>query len=273
MNPNPNKALWEKGDFTRIAASMRESGEAVVESIGIEPGMKVLDLGCGDGTTAVPAARRGADVLGVDISAPLVAAAKRRAAELGLENLTVREGDACALQGIEDHRFDRVISIFGAMFAPRPFDVAKEMVRVTRPGGRIVMGNWIPKDPTLVAQILAIASAYTPPPPEGFISPMTWGVESHVIERFGAAGVPAEKISFQRDTYTFNHPGSPAHFVGVFRDYYGPTMNAFDAARKNGREAELQSALEDLFARENRSGSDDTTSIPATFLRVTVTPG
>ena len=266
---NPNKALWEKGDFTRLAATMRESGDALVESIGVTKGMKVLDLGCGDGTTAVPEAKRGADVLGVDISRPLVEAANRRAKELGLANLTVREGDASDLQGIESGRFDLVVSIFGAMFAPRPFEVAKEMVRVTRPGGKIVMGNWIPNDPTLVAQILKISAAYTPPPPEGFISPMTWGVESNVIERFTGAGVPKENISFLRDTYTFNYKGTPSEFVALFRDYYGPTMNAFEAAAKTGRESALQKELEDLFARENRD-ENGATSITAVFLRVTV---
>jgi SAM-dependent methyltransferase len=268
---NPNKALWEKGDFTRIAATMRESGDALVGAIGVTKGMKVLDLGCGDGTTAVPSAKRGADVLGVDISRPLVEAGNRRAKEQGLANLTFREGDASDLQGIEDGRFDLAMSIFGAMFAPKPFEVAKEMVRVTRPGGRVVMGNWIPNDPTLVAQILKISAAYTPPPPDGFISPMTWGVESHVIERFTGAGVPKDRISFVRDTYTFNHPASPSDLVAVFRDYYGPTMNAFDAARKDGREGALQKELEELFEKQNRSGSTETTSIPATFLRVTVT--
>jgi ubiquinone/menaquinone biosynthesis C-methylase UbiE len=213
---NPNKALWEKGDFTRIAATMRESGEALVDAIGVTKGMKVLDLGCGDGTTAVPSAKRGADVLGVDISRPLVEAGNRRAKELGIANLTFREGDACDLQGIEDGRFDLAMSIFGAMFAPKPFEVAKEMVRVTRPGGRVVMGNWIPNDPTLVAQILRISAAYTPPPPEGFVGPMTWGVESHVIERFTGAGISKERISFVRDTYTFNHPAAPSDLVAVF---------------------------------------------------------
>ena len=139
---NPNKALWEKGDFTRIAQSMRESGEAVVESLAVEPGLKVLDLGCGDGTTAVPSARRGADVLGVDIARELVDAGNRRAQEHGLTNLRFQEGDACNLSGLAADTFDLVVSIFGAMFAPKPFDVAKELVRVTRPGGRIVMGNW-----------------------------------------------------------------------------------------------------------------------------------
>jgi ubiquinone/menaquinone biosynthesis C-methylase UbiE len=270
MNPNPNKALWEKGDFTRIAETMRESGDALVESIGITKGMKVLEVGGGDGTTALPGARRGADVLVVDISRNLVEAGNRRAREAGLSNLAFREGDACQLLGLEDGQFDLVVSIFGAMFAPKPFDVAKELVRVTRPGGRIVMGNWIPNDPTLVAQILKISAAFTPPPPEGFISPMTWGVESHVIERFTAAGVAKEKISFQRDTYTFNHAGPPSGFVAAFRDYYGPTMNAFEAADKAGRKESLQKELDELFARQNTTGRPDKTSIPATFLRVTV---
>ena len=267
---NPNQALWEKGDFTRISESMRGSGEALVRSIGVTKGLKVLDLGCGDGTTALPEAKLGADVLGVDIARNLVEAGNKRAKEQALTNLKFQQGDASDLNTLEDQSFDLVVSIFGAMFAPKPFDVAKEMVRVTRPGGRIVMGNWIPGDPTLVAQILKISSAYSPPPPEGFISPMTWGVESNVIERFGAAGIAPEKISCDRDTYTFNFPGSPAEFVAAFRKYYGPTMNAFAAAETNGREADLQRELETLFNEKNESQSKDATSIPATFLRVTV---
>ena len=267
---NPNKALWEKGDFTCIAETMRESGEALVETFGITKGLKVLDLGCGDGTTAIPEAKRGADVLGVDIAGNLVAAGNKRAKELGLANCKFQEGDASDMQGVQDRRFDLLVSIFGAMFAPKPFDVAKEMVRVTRPSGRIIMGNWIPNDPTLVAQILKICSAFTPPPPEGFVSPMTWGVESSVTDRFVAAGVAAEKISFARDMFTFNFPGTPAEFVGQFKNYYGPTMNAFEAAGKSGRVADLQTQLEDLFRAQNKSSRKDSTSIPATFLRVTV---
>jgi len=267
---NPNKALWEKGDFTRIAASMRESGESLVNALGITRGQKVLDLGCGDGTTAVPAAKLGADVLGVDIAQNLVEAGNRRAAELGLKNLRFQEGDASNLHDLAAATFDHVVSIFGAMFAPKPFDVAKEMVRVTKPGGRITMGNWIPNHPTLVAQILKISSAYSPPPPEGFISPMTWGVESHVVERFGAAGVPRENVSFVEDTYTFNYPAPPSALFDAFRKYYGPTMNAFEAAEKTGKAGELAKELEDLFNRQNKSASKNATSIPATFLRVTV---
>src|SRR5580765_6510506 len=252
---NPNKALWEKGDFTRIASTMRTSGEALAGRLGITKGMTVLDLGSGDGTTAVPEAQLGAEVLGVDIAANLVAAGNARAEALGLQNLRFQEGDATDLSGLDDESFDLVVSIFGAMFAPKPHDVAREMVRVTKPGGRIVMGNWIPNDPTLVAQILKISSAYAPPPPEGFISPMTWGVESHVIERFGGANIPKEKITFVRDTFTFNFPDAPAALVDSFRKYYGPTMNAFDAAEKNGRSAELQRELEELFQRQNTSAA------------------
>jgi ubiquinone/menaquinone biosynthesis C-methylase UbiE len=267
---NPNKTLWEKGDFTRIARSMRESGEALVQSLGLSKGLKVLDLGCGDGTTALPAARLGADLLGVDIAQNLVDAGNRRAKEHGLTNCKFQEGDASNLQDLEDQAFDLVVSIFGAMFAPKPFDVAREMVRVTRPGGRIVMGNWIPGHPTLVAQILEISSSYTPPPPEGFVSPMTWGIENNVIERFSMAGIPAGNITFAQDTFTFNYPGAPSALLQEFRAYYGPTMGAFEAAEKNGRAGDLQKELEALFNRENKSPDKNATSIPATFLRVTV---
>ena len=267
---NPNQSLWEKGDFTRIAETMRESGEALVQRIGITKGLRVLDLGCGDGTTALPAAKLGAEVLGVDIARNLVEAGKKRAQEHGLANCIFQEGDATNLHQLPDQTFDLAMSIFGAMFAPRPFDVAKEMVRVTRRGGRVVMGNWIPNDPTLVAQILKISSAYTPPAPEGFVSPMLWGVESHVIERFTAAGASRDKMTFIRDTFTFISAKSPAALVDDFRRYYGPTMNAFDAAEKSGRARELQRELEALFNSHNKSPNTHATSIPATFLRVTV---
>ena len=267
---NPNKALWEKGDFTRIAETMRKSGEELVDTIGVTKGMKVLDLGCGDGTTAIPEARLGAQVTGVDIARNLVAAGNAWAGKEGLHNIVFKEGDATDLGELEDESFDLVVSIFGAMFAPKPFDVAKEMVRVTKRGGRIVMGNWIPGDPTLVAQILKISSSYTPPPPEGFVSPMTWGVENNVMERFGSAGIPKENISVARDTYTFRAPYSPKEFVNLFKNFYGPTMNAFAAADKNGKTAVLEQELVDLFTSQNQSSSSDSCVIPATFLRITV---
>ena len=267
---NPNQALWEKGDFTRIAASMRGSGEALVDRIGVVKGLKVLDLGCGDGTTAIPAAKLGAEVVGVDIARNLVEAGNRRAKEEGLTNLEFQEGDASDLAKLSDGRFDLVVSIFGAMFAPRPFDVAKEMVRVTRPGGRIVMGNWIPGDPTLVAQLLKISSTYSPPPPDGFVSPMTWGIEENVVERFVAAGIPAAKILCERDTFVFESAGPPSQFLGSFRTYYGPTMNAFEAAGASDRVDDLLRELDALFNEQNQSANDQATTIPATFLRVTV---
>ncbi len=267
---NPNKALWEKGDFTAIASLMRASGDALVAKLGVEPGMRVLDLGCGDGTTAVPLAQLGADVTGIDIARNLVEAGNNRAASLGLKNLKFQEGDACDLEGVADDSFDLSISVFGAMFAPKPFDVAKEMVRVTKPGGRVMMGNWIPGDPTFVAQVLKISSAFTPPPPEGFISPMTWGVEANVLERFGAAGVQAEKISMVKDTFAFAIPDhGPEWVIDLFRQYYGPTMNAFEAAEKNGKTEELRSQLVALANAQNTDATGGTT-IAATFLRVTV---
>ena len=267
---NPNKALWEKGDFTRIADTMRQSGEELVEKLGVVKGMKILDLGCGDGTTAIPEAQLGAEVLGVDIAKNLVEAGNIRAKAAGLSHCTFQEGDACNLSELEDKSFDMVVSIFGAMFAPKPLDVAKEMVRVTKPGGTIVMGNWIPGDPTVVAQILKISSAYTPPPPDGFISPMTWGVEDNVIERFGQAGIVKESIKCTKDTFNFMARCSPTEYVSMFRNFYGPTMNAFDAAEKNGKTTELEQELISLFNSQNKAEISNNTLIPATYLRVTV---
>jgi len=267
---NPNKALWEKGDFTRIADSMRDSGEALVATLGVTPGLDVLDLGCGDGTTAVPEAKLGANVLGVDIAENLVAAGSARAQSLGLANVRFQQGDATDLRDLADDSFDLVVSIFGAMFAPKPFDVAKEAVRVTRPGGRIVMGNWIPGDPTFVAQLLKISAAYSPPPPEGFVSPVTWGVEESVLERFGAVGIPAENITCERTLFVFDSPKTPSEFLADFRDFYGPTMNAYAAAAADGREAELHEELEALVEEHNTAGVGDSTRIEAAYLRVTV---
>jgi ubiquinone/menaquinone biosynthesis C-methylase UbiE len=266
---NPNKALWEKGDFTEIAAFMRQSGEAVVESLGVRPPVRALDLGCGDGTTALPLARLGVDVTGVDIARNLVEAGNKRAAEAGLNRLKFYEGDACNLAGVDDDSFDLTLSVFGAMFAPKPFDVAREMVRVTKPGGHIVMGNWIPNDPTFVSQLLKVSSAFTPPPPEGFVSPMTWGVENQIIERFGQAGVPKENISMVKDTYYFAHSEkSPTQFIELFETFYGPTINAVEAARENGKVEELHDQLVELANAQNKSKAG--TFIPATFMRVTV---
>ena len=266
---NPNKALWEKGDFTKISALMRRSGEDLVRSLPLSMPTRALDLGCGDGTTAVPLAMRGADVLGIDIAENLVRAGNERAARMGLTSLSFQEGDACDLHPLADDSFDLVVSIFGAMFAPKPFDVAREMVRVARPGARIAMGNWIPNDPTsFVSQLLKVSSSFMPPPPEGFVSPMMWGVESHVVERFGRAGVAPEQISMTRDTYSFEAEGaSPVDVIDLFRRFYGPTMNAYEAAQQAGAVQQLDARLVGL-ARSQNTRSDGGTSIPATFMRV-----
>ncbi len=267
---NANKALWEKGDFTAIAAFMRESGEEVVRSLGVKPGMRCADVGCGDGTTALPLARAGSDVTGIDIARNLVEAGNRRAKEAGLDRLRFQEGDACDLQGVADRSFDLVLTVFGAMFAPRPLDVARSLVRVTKPGGRIVMGNWIPGDPTFVSQLLKISSSFTPPPPEGFVSPMTWGVESHILERFEKAGVPKDRVSMVKDTYWFRSSDKgPAQFIDLFRRCYGPTMNAVEAAAKSGKEKELERQLLELATAQDQAKGEGT-AIPATFMRVTV---
>ncbi|MDQ8023344.1 MAG: class I SAM-dependent methyltransferase [Moraxellaceae bacterium] len=268
-NPNPNQALWEKGDFTRLAQTMRRSGEDVVASLNVEPHFNTLDVGCGDGTTALPLAYRAARVRGVDIARNLVDAGNRRFAAAGLANGSIQQGDACDLAGVPDESCDLVLSMFGAMFAPRPVDVARSLVRVTKAGGRIVMGNWIPGDPTLVAQILRISAQYAPPP-AGFISPILWGVPDEVVARFGEAGIPADRVETRRDTYRFEFAGSPAGFLAVFRDYYGPTMNAYAAAQAAGKVDDLHRELTALFAAQNRSTDPALSVFDATFLRVTV---
>ena len=232
--------------------------------------MKELDLGCGDGTTAIPEAERGAGVLGVDIAGYLVEAGNKRAAAARLTKCTFQEDHACNIKHLPDKSFDWVVSIFGAMFAPKPSDVAKEIVRATKPGGKIVVGNWIPDDPTLVAQILRISSAYTPPPPEGFISPMTWGVEGNVVERFGQAGISKEQITCEKDTFTFEAACSPAEYLSLSEKFYGPNMNAFKAAVKDGKSADLQQELTELFNRQNQAASPDSTLISVTYIRVTM---
>jgi len=265
-----NQALWEKGDFTQLAAFMRDSGEELVQGLDIVPGMQVLDVGCGDGTTALPAARRGARVLGIDIARNLVAAGNARAQAEGLDDCRFQQGDASRLEAIADHSMDLVLSIFGAMFAPDPLAVAREFVRVVRPGGRIVMGNWIADDPSFISQVLKISARFALPPPEGFISPLAWGAEGNVRARFGAAGVAPGQISCARETYLFRAPIEPAAFIAVLRDYYGPAMSAFEAAQQAGNAETLQRELEALASAHNTSARPDTTTIPATFLKVVV---
>ena len=268
---NPNKALWEKGDFTRIAEGMRESGEALVADIGIGPVCKCsISVAA---TARPPCLLRGkaptcsASTSRATSSRPGTAGRRRRVSRTaGSRRATLRTSKVSATI-----RSTLTVSIFGAMFAPKPCDVAKEMVRVTRPGGRIVMGNWIPNDPTLVAQILKISSAYSPPPPEGFVSPMTWGVEErgHRTVHRRRRAVREHRVP-NGTRIASSIPPHPPSVVGEFRNYYGPTMNAFAAAEENGRTADLEGELVSLFEAQNESGDENATSIPATFLRVTV---
>jgi SAM-dependent methyltransferase len=185
--------------------------------------------------------------------------------------VTFQHGDARDLTYHGDDEFDRVVTIFGAMFAPEPEQVAREMVRVTRPGGIITMGNWIPGDPTIVSQILRISGAYTPPPPEGFVSPVLWGDAPTVVERFAAAGVAQSHVTCEPDTWVFEFDGPATGFLDCFRTWYGPTMNAFAAAEANGRADELWEELTTLFKEHNLSDDPErTTRFEATYLRVTV---
>jgi SAM-dependent methyltransferase len=266
---NANKALWEKGDFTVIAESLRDSGAELIRALQIGPGMKVLDVGCGDGTTAIPAAVAGADVTGVDIASNLVAAGRRRAEALGLTNVRFREGDAQNLEEFSDDSFDFVLSIFGAMFAPNPQEVAKELVRVARPGGTIVMGNWIPGDPTWAAELFRIATAYNPPP-EGFVSPLNWGMPAIVTDRFEKAGIPRGNVTCEPRPFPMRHAGPPEEYAMKFIEFFGPTMNAYEAASNANRQDEFKAELVAAARRLNQSGHDDETLLKPNYLQVKV---
>ncbi|MBV0893137.1 methyltransferase domain-containing protein [Paracoccus sp. Z118] len=266
---NPNKELWEKGDFSKLAATMRDSADQLVERLGVSAGMKVLDLACGDGATALPMARRGADVLGVDIARNLVAAAQARVAAEGLTNIRIVEGDACDLSALPDGSFDLVLTMFGAMFAPCPLEVARSMVRVAKPGGRVVMGNWIPGDPTMVAQILKLMHEYGPPPPEGFVPPTAWGIEAKVIERFDQAGIPRDAITMEPAIKEFRLDGPPAALLDLFLNWFGPVMRVFEHLGPGPRADELRGRMLALIERENM-GEEGRTLIRARYLLVTV---
>ena len=266
---NPNRELWEKGDFSKLAATMRDSADRLVEELGITPGIKALDLACGDGGTALPLARRGAEVLGIDIARNLVTAARARVEAEGLSNIRIIEGDACDLSALPDDSFGLVLSVFGAMFAPCPQEVARAMVRLARPGGRIVMGNWIPDDPTMPAQILKLLQEYGPPPPEGFVPPTEWGNEAKVSERFGQAGIPRNAITMTPAIQEFRLDGPPSALLQIFLDYFGPVIRAFEWLGPGARADELRGRMLALIERENL-GEEGRTLIRARYLLVTV---
>src|SRR5215207_5148279 len=223
------RATWIAGDFGQIAKPLAAEAEKFINNLGLKPGMKVLDVACGSGNLALPAARAGAVVTGVDIAANLLEQARARAEA---EGLTIRfdAGDAESLP-YPDASFDVVVSMFGAMFAPRPELVAAELVRVCRPGGRIAMANWTPEG--FIGQMFKLGGKYVAPPP-GMPPPVKWGDEQTVRERLrdGVAD-----LQLTRRMCSFDYPFPPAEVVEFFRKYYGPTQRTFDALDADGQAA------------------------------------
>jgi ubiquinone/menaquinone biosynthesis C-methylase UbiE len=252
------KATWSAGDFGQIARYYADEAEAFIKRLDLKPGMKVLDVACGTGNLAIPAARLGATVTGVDIAANSVEQARQNAKAEGL-SAKFDEGDAEALP-YDDASFDAVVTMFGAMFAPRPELVASELKRVCRPGGFIAMANWTPGG--FIGQMFKITSSHIPPPP-GMTSPVLWGVEEKVRERFGE-GISKVETRLQKVTWAF--PFSPAEVVEHFRLYYGPAQKAMGALDEQ-KGAALRKDLEELFTTHNQA-TDGTTRVEAEYLEV-----
>jgi ubiquinone/menaquinone biosynthesis C-methylase UbiE len=255
------RATWISGDFGQIAKFYEDEAEAFVKRLGLKPGSKVLDVACGTGNLALPAARLGADVTGVDLAPNLVEQARANAAREGLK-AQFDEGDAEALS-YGDGNFDAVITMFGAMFAPRPELVAGELLRVTKPGGLIAMANWTPSG--FIGQMFKTVGAHLPPP-AGMASPVLWGLDEKVRERLGDG---VSKIETTARNLTFAFPFSPAEVVEHFRVYYGPTNKAFGALDEQ-KQAALRKDLEDLWAKNN-TATGGTTSVEAEYLEVVAT--
>jgi len=254
---------WMAGDFGVIARYAEAAEEEFVQRLNLKAGTRVLDVACGTGNTAIPAAQAGAKVIGVDIASNLVAQARERAHEAGVD-AEFREGDAEQLD-FPDASFDFIISVFGAMFAPRPDRVASEFLRVCRPGGTIAMGNWTPTG--FVGKVFAVTAKYVPPPP-GVPAPTLWGDENVVRERFGSG---AKQITCTRRMCDFSYPFPPEEVVQLFRTYFGPTKVAFSRLDANGQAA-LAGDLERIWTEYNRA-KDGTTLIPGEYLEVHVTRG
>ena len=245
------KATWTAGDFGEIAKAYEKDAEDFVARLALRPGERVLDVACGTGNTALPAARAGAETVGVEIAWNLLEKARRRAES---ENLDCRfeEGDAEDLP-YEDAGFETVVSMFGAMFAPRPERVAAELLRVARPGGRIVMANWTPDG--FIGQMFKITARHVAPPPN-MASPLMWGDEATVRERFGAA---VSEWRFERRFIAFEFPFPPASVVEHFRKFYGPTQKAFDALEADREKQDaLRRELENHWRGSNLAAGDAT---------------
>src|ERR1041385_8534936 len=249
------QATWSAGDFGQIAKYYVNDAADFIKRLDLKPGMTVLDVACGTGNLAIPAARTGASVTGVDIAANSVEQARQNAKAEGL-NAKFDEGDAEALP-YDDASFDAVVTMFGAMFAPRPELVASELKRVCRPGGFIAMANWTPSG--FIGQMFKISASHVPPPP-GMPAPVLWGVEETVRERFGE-GISKLDTHLQKVTWVF--PFSPAEVVEHFRLYYGPAQKAVGSLDEE-KGAALRKDLEELYTNHNEV-TDGTTRVEAEY--------
>ncbi len=255
------RATWTAGDFSQIAMAYTKGAEQFVERLHLKPGMTVLDVACGSGNLAIPAARAGATVTGMDLAPAMVEQARENAQREGL-HAQFDEGDVEALRYV-DESFDVVATMFGAMFAPRPDVTSAELLRVCKRGGQVAMANWTPTG--FIGQMFKMTAAHVPPPP-GMPSPVLWGVEEQVRERFGA-GISSLQANLRHVDFKF--PFSPTDVVEHFRNYYGPTQKAFGALDENGQAA-LRSDLEKLWADHNRM-TDGTTDVECEYLEVIAT--
>jgi SAM-dependent methyltransferase len=246
------------GDFGKIARSYAPGAAEFIDRLNFQPGDRVLDVASGTGNLAIPAARTGASVTGIDIAPNLVEQARAWARAEGL-SIAFEEGNAEQMP-YADASFDAVVSMFGAMFAPRPELTAAELLRVTRPGGRIAMANWTPDG--FIGQMFKIVGKHVPPAP-GVPSPLLWGVEATVAERLGSE---IAELQCTPRTITFNFPFDAAATVEAFRAYYGPTLRAFDSLSLEAQRF-FRSDLEQLWSQHNR-GQNDTTQVDSTYLEV-----
>jgi len=252
------RATWTAGDFGRIAVGYEEGAAAFIERLGLKPGDQVLDVACGTGNLALPAARAGARVTGIDIAPALVVQLAARAAAEGL-TLEAREGDAEALPFADDS-FDTVVTMFGAMFAAHPQQAANELLRVTRPGGRIAMANWTPEG--FVGRMLKLTVGYVPPA-AGVPSALLWGNPRTVEERIGAG---LSDLRFERLAMVLAYPFGPEETVELFRTWYGPTVRAF-AALEEERQPKFFDDLVRLWTEHNTAGPNGT-RVESEFLAV-----
>jgi SAM-dependent methyltransferase len=252
------KSTWMAGDFGQIANYAVHAGVEFIQRTNIKPGMRVLDVACGTGNVSIPAAKSGAAVTGVDIAPNLLEQAQKRAAAEGL-SIRFDEGDAEDLP-YADREFDIVVTMFGAMFAPRPDRTAAELIRVCKPGGLIAMANWTPQG--FVGKSFQLTAKMAPPPP-GMLPPVLWGDEATVRQRF-ANGI--SKLTMSRHNVTFDYPFSPKEVVTLFRKYFGPTQMTF-ARLDNASQETLASQLEAQWAEHNRA-TDGTTRVEAEYLDV-----